>query len=231
MATVGTVMGTTGWVAQEAFAQARSWFKSGEKSFNKKYFAGTDAEPVTDPVSAERFSRRETNAAEVAGKIRPLRMTLPGYKAAARDAGDSLVRSEIKYGNCPEMSCVAISFAAKLIATLPDKDKPAMYYVEIPFADHALVLVGPKPEGEDVTIASLRSTGGAGGGPYIVDVWSGVLCLASEYEMLFKQQMEKWSGQGKKIQVMGTWVNAAGPGEITYSTLITKTTMKFYEVG
>jgi hypothetical protein len=113
------------------------------------------------------------------------------------------------------MTCVALSYAADFAAS-----RTPLWLVHLAQpADHHFMMIGPRPHhpaGVPPKITDLsylmalppwdpQAT-------YVVDVWAGICCHASEYEMRFRAQMQKWSGQLKFVWHFDAegWVDPAG---------------------
>jgi hypothetical protein len=220
MANIGCLIGTSGSVASIAFIQARRWYKGATKSGNKLYFqpAEDDATPLPEGW-AERSRRRGLGRGVADPFIGMVRGLHPNRFDDRVAYGVSLRANEVRSGNCSEMSSVALSFAARLTRA----DAPLWFVgLERP-ADHAFMMVGtvpPVPEGSPGPVVSDLTHMTAGttnhiDGLYVVDVWAGICCHASEYASRFSQQMHEWSGQGKRVSFHDAWVNPSAAGYLS----------------
>jgi hypothetical protein len=220
MANVGSLVGTTGSVAAFAFYKARAWYKGGDKSVNKsRYTDYLDLDPEEWPLELAGKIKRRIGDIELSDKMIDAVRQGP-YNVEQSVAHGKLLRDNfITAGNCGEMSCVALSFAAEYgrrgnqlwMAALDDP------------ADHQFALVGPAPPPLPryrlPTISDLNHlTAGTTNhidGLYVVDVWAGICCHASEYEMRFRAQMHKWSGQGKRVEYANEWRDPVAAGYLS----------------
>jgi hypothetical protein len=213
MAKVGALTGKNGEIADYAFRHGRKWYKEADKSNNKKYDYGPD-ESQWPAEMADKIRRRNAGVADhTETRLDDLRDSLPHNPYDSRFRGKQLRNEGIKYGNCGEMCCVAMSYAAE--APGYDADATPLWQVILaPPSQHFFVMVGPAlPNAKTLGLRDLAQATPGGdadaNGRYIVDVWGGICCHASEYPSLFELQMNEWSENRKRVSVGGNWVDPA----------------------
>jgi hypothetical protein len=218
MAKYGTLIGTHAGIARDAFVRARAWYKGAEKSGNKAYGGWLRVDEAEWPADlADKIRRSRERAAQAQQKIFRTFNALSRYDAGMSAAQGRFIRErELKAGNCDAMTSVAISFAADEIAGATE-----IWHVSLGgLADHAFMLVGPAPTlpgDAGVSIRDLNQlTAGVTHGAnalYVVDVWAGICCHASEYEHLFSQQMREWGELRKEVfSPTDGWRDPSTPG-------------------
>jgi hypothetical protein len=217
MANIGFWAGVHGRAADYAFRTSRHFFERGDKSDNKAYRPWELVDPAHWPADlADKISGRSEDRRTASDDIKALRAMVPSIGPERVAHGRYLRREGMRFGNCGEMTCVALSYAADFSAS----GTPLWLVRMARPADHHFMLIGPRPhrpDGAPPRIIDLpylmASAPEHPEATYAVDVWAGVCCHASEYAMRLSAQLQKWSGKGKHVWYNRTkqWVDPAGP--------------------
>ena len=165
---------------RDCYKQARAFFKGGAKADNKFY------DPVEFPQKAKAAKHRIKSGKPLTAD--DARDKFPshaiGYGQAMRETGNT-------YGNCGEATAVAASFVAQ-----------RMQDVELAVAstspcDHAFLVVGATPM-EKLTVSDFSQVSKQSN-VFVIDVWAGICCHASDFPTNLQTKMQKWDEDGKRI--------------------------------
>jgi hypothetical protein len=166
--------------ARACYDQARAFYKRQAKSSNKVY---------RPPADMDKLMRR------MSGVMLGISMRrIRGHGLSAIAAGRSLRSSLNTFGNCTEMSCVAISFALEHMQGEP----VWICSLENP-GDHTFVVVGDPVNIDGSTIEELQSTFNPNLPTYVLDVWCGIFCQVSDFYYDYIRKMKRWTDQHKFV--------------------------------
>jgi hypothetical protein len=169
----------------DCFKEVRAYYKGELKSENK-FYGNTDS-----PKTEKRF----INQNDAHFKLDKMGAPRDGGRTRIEN-GDYLIKNNIKYGNCGEMSDVAASIVRK---KFPNSD---LHKIIIGCeGSHVLIIVGSPPKPGDIASwgkypSSLDS--------YVIDAWMGIQCHIKDYPSLAESKLNKWASQNKMITVPGS---------------------------
>jgi len=173
---------------RDCYQQARAFFKGGAKADNKFY------DIVGFPAKAKAAKHRIQSGKQLTadGARDKFSSHTIGYGQVMRETGNT-------YGNCGEATAVAASFVEQ-----------RMQDVELAVAstspcDHAFLVVGTTP-------AAGLTVSGLGQIPrqrnvFVIDVWAGICCHASDFPTHLQTKMQNWQTNGKRIATVWTEVH------------------------
>jgi hypothetical protein len=176
--------------AENTHEAVRAWYKSQYKSSNKRY---------AQSLNSEKAVRRNQNAEQVNAWLRHTRAYSAGFGQQYPESklyvmhGLALVNSNFRFGNCGEMTAVALYF---LRIRMADANIAYAHLLE-GSGDHAFAVVGdtslPLTMFDDLaTLQPNKDT-------FIVDPWANVFCDIKEYPAKFRKKMDDWTNQGKLV--------------------------------
>jgi hypothetical protein len=198
--------------AKTAYNNAREFYKGGIKSSNKEYNDAFSKQGQADQlVSAMADTRKslDSNQAYTRVEERYNHCQLSSKEAKRISAanktplqfGTEMVNAGNTAGNCGEMACVVLHFAAKQ-GILPSE----MWHVTAYNHTTTSLFKGRMEFGH--SWAQLGNPQSKFGAVFFADPWAGVFCLHNQYAAALKFQLDKWQRQGKRVHV--NWANTSG---------------------
>ena len=166
---------------RNTFEMTRAFYKGHLKSANKAY-----------PYSEGTREKKRTEDSFTANKqISDLRDMLDVSKRSPQENGEYLYKNDVRYGNCAEMTCVALYLAD----TQFHINKSQLFLATLRGLDRSSNGV---EFGHDFALIKLDD------GKWCVDPWANICCSLSEYQTEFRKQMEHWTQKGKRLALRGS---------------------------
>jgi hypothetical protein len=184
--------------AKEVKDQVRLRFKGGAKSSNKLYVPANDKRDSIDARDAFDFANTWVNvkASVRAVLARPAALTLNSLKKYENRKESEIAQYLDELGHKVAGNCLQM---ARLTALhLPNDSSQDKYFGSLAFADHVFCIVMPKKcKKPSLTVGGLQFEQLVGW--IVIDPWLNVCCEATEYPAKVQEQLNKWSGEGKRI--------------------------------
>lgn len=164
------------------FAEARAFYKGHNKSGNKAYPGSEKPRHVTRTEKS--FSANQ--------QISDLRNKLDFSKKSPRENGEYLYNNEVRYGNCAEMTCVALYIADARFSI----DKNLLFVASMRGLEKSSNGV---EFGHEFALIKLNNDE-----KWCVDPWADICCRLPEYSTEFRKKMQHWTQKGKRLALRGT---------------------------
>jgi hypothetical protein len=164
--------------ANNTFTTVHAFYKGGEKSDNKKYEGNN-----LSPKQLVRNSKQPSNNVFLQTKREEVKNKTP------QDIGHFFYTSGFSTGNCGEMACVAL-YVAELKGVPKDQLKLMTHYTKHKLFGnangfgHSYALLGPD-----------------NGEQWVIDPWANICCDIKDYAETFKNKMDAWTAEGKRIGI------------------------------